>query len=257
MIIESEKMSKVNSNNVSKSIATSKDLLTYENVATVDATNKEKTNIEASVKEEIKENTKDNVVKANSNELTNEYVKVLNARYERAKNNNVSNSNAKKLERLLLLLSKSNLYELLRVNKVDATIFNRAIYAIEKIIKFALQAVEFNDRDVNENTFAIFRTAVNCAKNNKVFTKKDACAAISKDFNIEDEEKKNLIHQRNIIQVQSTIAAQTQTSLAALEALNIIKKSNERRDAYVVNLDKDITKKLCHNFNIDLEMKAA
>ena len=250
-------MSKVNSSNVSKSIATSKDLLTYENVATVDATNKEKTNIEASVKEEIKENTKDNVVKANSNELTNEYVKVLNARYERAKNNNVSNSNAKKFERLLLLLSKSSLCELLRINKVDATIFSRALYASEKIIKFALQAVEFNDRDVNENTFAIFRTAINYAKDNQEFTKFDACVAISKNFTLDDKKKQKLVHQRNIIQVQSTIAAQTQTSLAALEALNIIKKSSERHNAYVVNLDSDITKRLCHNFNIDLEMKAA
>ena len=184
----------------------------------------------------------------------NEYVTVLNERIVEAKKKNACASNIKKLNQLAAMLSSEKLSTFLRNTKVDKSVFSRAIYATEKVVKFAMQALAFDAHYLNENTYAIFRTAINCAKNNVEFTKEDARASISKDIKISDE-KKALVYRRNLIQDVATIAAQSQTSLDALKSLNIIRENTEKRNVYNVNLDCDITKQLCKNFDIDLNAK--
>lgn len=186
----------------------------------------------------------------------NEYVKALKERIQIAKTKNVSASNEKKMNNMLLMLSSERLCTLLRNAKVNSSAFLRAIYASEKVVKFATQAIAFDATKLNENTRAIFTTAINCAKNNVEFTKDDACASISKDLKI-DENKKAYIFRRNIIQQVSTIAAQSQTSLDALKTLHIISDNAQKKNVYDVNLKNELTKALCKNFNIDLNAKAA
>lgn len=197
------------------------------------------------------ENNKKENIMTISRKTENEYVKALDERIKIAKTKNVSAANEKKMQNMKHMLSSERLCTLLRNAKVNSSAFLRAIYASEKVVKFATQAIAFDATKLNENTHAIFKTAINCAKNNVEFTKDDACASISKDLKI-DENKKAYIFRRNIIQQVSTIAAQSQTSLDALKTLNIISENAKKKNVFDVNLDSDLTKALCKNFEIDL-----
>jgi len=207
-------------------------------------------------KENNKENNKKETILKVARTIENEYVKAIDERLQLALAKNVCAANEKKMQNMKRMLSSERLCNLLRDAKVDANAFSRAIYASEKVVKFATQAIAFDATKLNENTQAIFKTAINCAKNNVEFTKDDACASISKDLNV-DENKKAYVFRRNIIQQVSTIAAQSQTSLDALKTLHIISDNAQKKNVYDVNLDSELTKALCKNFNIDLNAKAA
>lgn len=185
----------------------------------------------------------------------NTYHNAVVARLALALENNVSASNEKKLRKLALAVSNNEFASYLEDAKVDASeLASNAIYEIEKTIKFASQAIKLNAKDLNANTYAIFRTAINCYKHNVALTQAMIEASISRDIEVADEHK-HLVYARNIIQTSETVAAQTQTSRRALLALNIIVEKADQKQAYTVKLSK-LTRALAKQFELDVSKVA-
>jgi len=173
-----------------------------------------------------------NVSTTNANN-SNEYAIAMQARIELAEKKNASASNMKRLHSMLVALSNEALVSLLKQAKVKASEFSKAIYASDKVIKFAQQAIAFDVNSLNEMTYAIFKSAVAFHNNNLEFTKQDACAALSKDIEIKNEAKNKALTRRDNIFSTQTVAAQSQTSLSALKSLNILQDSVEKKNVYV------------------------
>jgi hypothetical protein len=184
--------------------------------------------------------------------MSNVYFTAMTARLDEAKKNDCSASNEKKMLKLRTMLANDKLAALLSDASVDASRFTRAMYACEKVVKFASQAVALNAKDLNENTYAIFRTAINCYRHDVVLTQAMIEASISRDTKV-DESVKHVVFQRNIIQTAETIAAQSQTSRDALVTLNIINARHDIKNAYNVTLTS-LAQALCAAFAIDCEM---
>lgn len=186
--------------------------------------------------------------------MSNVYYTAIVARTEVAIANDCSASNKKKLEKLQRMLASDKLAVMLADAEIDAERFTRAIYACEKVVKFASQAVALNARELNENTYAIFRTAINCYVNDVTLTKTMIEASISKDVEISDDVK-HVVYRRNVFQTVETINAQSQTSIDALVTLNIIKARADVKNAYSVNLTA-LAQELCKSFEITCEKAA-
>jgi len=183
--------------------------------------------------------------------MTNVYTTAFEARILEAKNKNASSSNIKKLEKMRDACSSVAVVEALMSHDVDAERFSRAIYASEKAISMIKQSIELDARNINENTYAIFRTALNCYKHDDVMTKEDARASISRDIIVKDE-RKHLVFVRQIIQTEQTVNAQHQTSIDALVTLNILSVSKTHKNAYTFNMN-ELSERLCKNFSLDTE----
>lgn len=181
--------------------------------------------------------------------MSNVYHNAIVARLATALENDCSSSNEKKLRKLAAMLANERLAAMLADANVDAERFARAIYACEKVVKFASQSVALNAKDLNENTYAIFRTAINCYKHDISLTQAMIEASISKDLNVADEHVA-IVYRRNIIQTAETIAAQSQTSRDALLTLNIIEARSDMKNAYSVNLTA-LAQALCDAFKLD------
>lgn len=182
--------------------------------------------------------------------MSNVFTTAFEARIETATANEANASNLKKLRMMRDRCANKEFAKLLRASKVDADRFSRAIYASEKVIKFAYQAIETNVKELNENTYAIFRTALNCAAANVSMTKYDAECAISRDLKVADD-KTALVFSRSKIQTAETIAAQSQTSIDALKTLNILADSTEQRNAYTINVT-ELALAIAHKLKIDI-----
>jgi hypothetical protein len=181
--------------------------------------------------------------------MTNVYHTAIVSRLSVALANDCSASNEKKMRKLATMLANERLADMLEDANVDAERFTRAIYACEKVVKFASQAIALNAKDLNENTYAIFRTAINCYKHDIALTQAMIEASISRDIAVHDDVK-HVVYVRNIIQTAETIAAQTQTSRDALLTLNIIEVRSDMKNAYSVNLTA-LASALCDAFKID------
>lgn len=184
--------------------------------------------------------------------MSNVYHKAIEARLATAIANDCSASNEKKIRKLSSMLANEKLADMLADANVDADRFTRAIYACEKVVKFASQAIALNAKDLNENTYAIFRTAINCYRHNVALTQNMIEASISRDITVDDSVK-HVVYQRNIIQTAETIAAQSQTSRDALVTLNIIEARADMKNAYSVNLTT-LAQALCDTFKIECEI---
>lgn len=183
--------------------------------------------------------------------MSNKFATAMSARLALAIENNCSASNEKKLKKLVAMLSNERLADMLDAAQIDAERFTRAMYACEKVVKFASQAVAMNAKDLNENTYAIFRTAINCYRHDIVLTQNMIEASISRDVTVDDSVK-HVVYVRNIIQTTETIAAQSQTSRDALLTLNIIKQRHDLKNAYTVELTA-LAQALCDAFKLDSE----
>ncbi|OWZ90378.1 hypothetical protein B9J07_27720 [Sinorhizobium sp. LM21] len=181
--------------------------------------------------------------------MSNVYAINMSARLATAIENDCSASNEKKMKKLVQMLSNERLAEMLTSANVDAERFTRAIYACEKVVKFASQAVALNAKDLNENTYAIFRTAINAYRHDVVLTQAMIEASISRDLTVDDSVK-HCVYARNLIQTTETIAAQSQTSRDALLTLNIIKQRHDLKNAYTVELT-ELAIALCDAFKLD------
>ncbi len=181
--------------------------------------------------------------------MSNVYHSAIVARLATALQNNCSASNEKKMRKLANMLSNERLATMLEDANVDAERFTRAIYACEKVVKFASQAIALNAKDLNENTYAIFRTAINCYKHDIALTQSMIEASISKDLSVDDSVK-HVVYVRNIIQTSETVQAQSQTSRDALLTLNIIEARADMKNAYSVNLTA-LAQALCDAFKVD------
>lgn len=181
--------------------------------------------------------------------MSNVYHSAIVARLATALENNCSASNEKKMRKLANMLANEKLASMLEDANVDAERFTRAIYACEKVVKFASQAIALNAKDLNENTYAIFRTAINCYKHDIALTQSMIEASISKDYSVDDSVK-HVVYVRNLIQTSETVQAQTQTSRDALLTLNIIEARADMKNAYSVNLTT-LAQALCDAFKID------
>ena len=183
--------------------------------------------------------------------MSNVYHNAIVARLAIAIENDCSASNEKKMRKLAAMLANEKLAAMLEDANVNADRFTRAIYACEKVVKFASQAIALSAKDLNENTHAIFKTAINCYRHNIALTQAMIEASISRDVAIDDNVK-HVVYRRSIIQTAETIAAQSQTSRDALLTLNIIEARADMKNAYSVNLTA-LAQALCDAFKIDSE----
>jgi len=158
-----------------------------------------------------------------------------------------SASNAKKLDKLSAMLN-SELCALLDDAKIDASVFNRAIYACEKLIKFSSQAIKRDASNLNDNAYAAFRTAVNAYRHNAVLTQHMLEASIS---NIAiDDSVKHIVYRRANAVSDATVPAQAQQVRDFLKSLNIIEARADAKHAFNVKMTK-LTKALCKSFEIE------
>ena len=184
-------------------------------------------------------------------EVLNVYVKALDARIIEAIRKNSSSTNITKLDNMRKKCANDAFATLLASSNVDADRLSRAIYASEKVTKFAYIAIDSTADKLNENTYAIFRTAINCKRENVALTRSMIDASISRSVSVTDDVK-HVVYQRNATQDEKTIAAQSQTSLDALKTLNIISESKTLKNVFDVNLT-DLSIALCNKFAIEFE----
>lgn len=164
------------------------------------------------------------------------------------------NANNKKIARFAAMFNNAALCDAMQASEIEATRLTRAIYASEKVVRFANCAFVsvIKERDFDDNTFAMFKTAMNFLKAQEtdetiVLTFADLKCAISK-YTIADEKKKALIFRRSAAyDVESTISAQSQTSKDALVTLNILQVAS--RDTFKINRNA-VADALCKKFAI-------
>lgn len=160
-----------------------------------------------------------------SNKYYNVFAKRISAKQ-------MSASNAKKCAALLARLKSDKLAALLRDSEVDASVFDRAIYASEKLIKF-VSIISDSTATVNANMFAAFKTAMLCAANNEALRDSDIDASVSSAV-VVDDTRKHLVFQRSKSLTLATEDAQSQQCIDVLRSLNIAKQSASA-SVYVVN----------------------
>lgn len=185
--------------------------------------------------------------------MTNTFTNAFDTKI--AASTNASASNVKKMQAMRNMLKSEKLAALLQSSNVDAERFTRAIYASEKVIKFAHHAVENTLFKVNDNAVAAFKTAMLCAKNETDLHMHDLECALSRDLKI-DETRLAFVYRRNVILDASTIAAQSQQVRDMLKTLNIISADSSRATTFKVN-QNTIAQALCATFQIDMTQAQA
>lgn len=183
--------------------------------------------------------------------MTNSFVAKFNARIEVAKAKNSTQSNIDKLQKMRDAFNNQAMTELFEASQIDAERFMRAIYASEKVVRFAAQAVNHAYSKNNQMMYVVFRTAINCYRNNESMLLSDAEAACLNT--LVSDERKHLIYSRKSLVAESTKNAQSQTSVDALITLNILTKDNEKINAFKVNFNA-IAQALCEKLDIDTSM---
>ena len=178
--------------------------------------------------------------------MSNAFIAAIDARIEVAAQRESSVTNIKKLQAMRALFASADFAALMIDAQVDAERLMRAIYASEKVVKFAHHAVERIADRVNENAFAAFKTAMQLHAAKLNVTKRDIEASLSKDVAIDDERAK-YVYRRNAILDQTTINAQSQQCM--LKTLNILKSDHARATFYEVTRNA-LADKLCEKLNI-------
>lgn len=181
--------------------------------------------------------------------MTNAFTTAFEARISTAKAKNSTQQNIDKLTKMRDAFSSQALVKLFEDSNIDASrLQDRAIYASEKVVRFAAQAVEHSVALNNQMMYVVFRTAINCYRHNVTMTRDDAKAACLNT--LVSEERKHLVFSRKITVADSTKNAQYQSSVDALLTLNILKQKNANEFEVVLN---DLAKALCEKLAIDCE----
>jgi hypothetical protein len=182
--------------------------------------------------------------------MSNEFVEAMSQRIEVAQAKNASAANMKKLHALRAMCANETFAQLLRDSDVSAERLNRAMYASEKVIKFAFNAVRktVDFADVNENAFAAFKTAMQLHAAKLDMTKRDAEASISKAVKASDDHAAH-VFQRNVILSDDTLAAQSQQVVDMLKTLNILHSDAARATRYTITRNA-LADALCKALNI-------
>lgn len=178
------------------------------------------------------------------------YIAAITARADKAKaSDKTSASNIKKMNNMIETLSTSTeLAKLFIDSDVDSSVFHRAIYANAKLIFFSAEAVRHKHANTEETMYNVFRTAINCYRNNEVLYKSDCKAACSRHIEVSDE-RKALIYV-DAVRSDLTVNAQHQTALDTLRNLNIAIERRDLKDAYDIKLNA-IAIALCEHFKLD------
>ncbi|PZR92278.1 MAG: hypothetical protein DI537_13920 [Stutzerimonas stutzeri] len=180
------------------------------------------------------------------------YVAAIDTRLAVALSRNVSATNAIKLTNMRdAFATSSELCALFVNNKIDASIFERAIYALEKAVKFSAQLVNHKVAHNNVMMYCAFRTAINAHVNRTTLHLSDIVACCSSSIKVDDA-RKSIVYQNAKHVDDSTVKAQHQSSLDALRMLNIISERKDKRNEYDVNMNA-LAKALCDKLAISYE----
>lgn len=135
-------------------------------------------------------------------------------------NTNVTSaSNAKKIQKLVAMLSDKKVADLLTSQNVKASDLNVALYTSEKAIAFCY-AVTRESADFEANMLASFKTLINAKNANVDVTKKD----IHDSFMINAKDVREHVYQRRT-KIDSD--AQVNYCFAALRLLNVANEINK------------------------------
>lgn len=164
-----------------------------------------------------------------------------------------SASNLKKFDACIARVKSQVMIDLLTSCNVQVTALDQQIYTLEKIVKFAALAFDNFSKidDLTHNTIAIFKTAKKFADAKVTLTAHDVKCAIAHErhMSVKDAAKKALIVRRiDAYAVDSTINAQSQSSRAALEVLNVIKET--AKDCFTFDAENAISQALIKRFDL-------
>ena len=132
-------------------------------------------------------------------------------------------SNKKKIQKLILLANDARVVDTLTENNVDPARFNaRALYATEKCVKVVYEATRdvLSVADLEKNTFAVIKTALNALEAKEHMTKHDIESAILADVKV-SKERAHIVYQR---QNKISATAQVQQCIDMIKTLNIAKE---------------------------------
>lgn len=183
--------------------------------------------------------------------MTNAFTTAFASRINTAIAKNSTASNIDRLKRNQEIVSNQAIADLLTSAEVDASRMLRAMYASFKAFEFAALIVDHKHANNEKNTYAIFRSIINCKRAALDFTKNDAICSISRD-QIASDDKKDVLFVRSAILDAKTIAAQHQSSLDAFVTLNILKARADKRDTYEINLN-ELAVALAKKLNIEID----
>lgn len=166
--------------------------------------------------------------------------------------NDAKQSNNVKLARVIKMLERDDVQKLLIESNVDAREFDKNVYALSEkasaVIELAAQRVSL--RAVNHTVAAIFATACKIDAAKIDATRDDFKAAIS-NFSHREKSREVLIERsRDAYDVDSTINAQSSSTVQALLILNMI--SEAKRDTFKLNRENAFTKALADAMSIKL-----
>lgn len=140
--------------------------------------------------------------------------------------------------------------ELLTACNVNERIFDANVYTIDKlrnIVELVTNAI--SARNFNEINRCVFETAIAFEKAERAFDRNHAMHSCSAHYKIE-KDLKALVKQSKEHRSERTCASQHSSTLAALEALNVIRSIN--KSEFRVNLDNDATRKIAKKLEIAL-----
>lgn len=170
--------------------------------------------------------------------MTNENIFAQAVNVKRAKVAHKANANnLKKFDNVLRIVSKDEVAAMFSECEVRVDAFDAQIYTLEKIAKITQLAFDKFSKidDLTFNTIALFETAKRFADANVKLTAYDLkCAvALERHMKVSDDKKALIARRADAYANDSTINAQSQSSRAALQALNILREV--AKDCFVFN----------------------
>jgi hypothetical protein len=129
-------------------------------------------------------------------------------------------SNKKKIQKLILLANDARVVDTLTENNVDPARFNaRALYATEKCVKVVYEVTRdvLSVADLEKNTFAVIKSALNAMEHDEHLTKADIESAILADAKVA-KDREHIVFQR---QNKISATAQVQQCIDVIKTLGI------------------------------------
>ena len=186
------------------------------------------------------------------------YIDALNvafdarADFERSKAKDDSSNIHKTLAKLRKNVTRESVASFFMSHNIDSQLINRAIRADSRINVYAYEKIEnvasaaLKSEALNHYSVAILKSALSLESHDSALTFDDAKAACSADSKLKDAKRDKMIKRYSRVVAASTASTQSSSSLEALCAFDVLKRSrnSEGETVFIVNAENDVTKAL-------------
>ena len=174
------------------------------------------------------------------------------ADFERSKAKDDSSNIHKTLAKLRKNVTRESVASFFMSHNIDAALINRAIRADSRINVYAYEKIEnvasaaLKSEALNHYSVAILKSALSLEGVDSALTFEDAKAACSADSKLKDNKRDKLIKRYSRIVASGTASTQSSSSLEALCAFDVLKRSrnSEGDTVFIVNHENDVAKAL-------------